>query len=126
MSNRERKISYSVRTALSNKTSEWLSLNLFHFSSGIGRTGIFIALSNSIEQINIEKAVNVFQMVKKMREQRSTDILTMVRKISWIFGYYLNENGTSEFSRSGVFSQIHVERFDEYHKENVSNRKQLM
>ena len=54
-------------------------------SAGVGRTGIFIALSNSIEQMNIEGAVNIFQIVKKMREQRSTKIMTRVRKFQCTF-----------------------------------------
>ena len=60
-------------------------LNFLLTSAGVGRTGIFIALSNSIEQINIEDAVNIFQIVKKMREQRSTKIMTRVRKFQCTF-----------------------------------------
>ena len=60
-------------------------LNFLLDSAGVGRTGIFIALSNSIEQMNIENAVNIFQIVKKMREQRSTKIMTRVRKLQCIF-----------------------------------------
>ena len=48
-------------------------------SSGIGRTGVFIALSNLIDQIITEGVVNVYQTVKKMRQQRSSKILTRVR-----------------------------------------------
>ena len=60
-------------------------LNFLLTSAGIGRTGIFIALSNSIEQMNIEGAVNIFQIAKKMREQRSTKIMTRVRKFQSTF-----------------------------------------
>ena len=66
-------------------------LNLLHTSAGVGRTGIFIALSNSIEQIEIEDSVNIFEIVKKMREQRSTKIMTRVRKL--ICYYWIIENG---------------------------------
>ena len=66
-------------------------LNLLYTSAGVGRTGIFIALSNSIEQIEIEDAVNIFQIVRKMREQRSTKILTRVRKL--IYTYRIIEYG---------------------------------
>ena len=38
-------------------------------SDGLGRTGMFVALLNSIEQMNTEGAVNIFQIVKKMKEQ---------------------------------------------------------
>ena len=57
-------------------------LNLLCTSAGVGRTGIYIALSNSIEQIKFEDAVNIFQIVKKIREQRSTKIMTRVRKLT--------------------------------------------
>ena len=66
-------------------------LNLLYTSAGVGRTGLFIALSNSIEQIEIEDAVNIFQIVRKMREQRSTKIMTRVRKL--IYTYCLIEYG---------------------------------
>lgn len=66
-------------------------LNLLYTSAGVGRTGIFIALSNSIEQIEIEDAVNIFQIVRKMREQRSTKIMTRVRKL--IYTYCIIEYG---------------------------------
>ena len=66
-------------------------LNLLYTSAGVGRTGIFIALSNSIEQIEIEDAVNIFQIVRKMRQQRSTKIMTRVRKL--IYTYCIIEYG---------------------------------
>lgn len=66
-------------------------MNLLYTSAGVGRTGIFIALSNSIEQIEIEDAVNIFQIVRKMREQRSTKIMTRVRKL--IYTYCIIEYG---------------------------------
>ena len=66
-------------------------LNLLYTSAGVGRTGIFIALSNSIEQIKIEDAVNIFQIVRKMRQQRSTKIMTRVRKL--IYTYCIIEYG---------------------------------
>ena len=63
----------------------WKLLNFLLTSAGVGRTGVFIALSNSIEQMNIEGAVNIFQIVKKMREQRLTKIMTRVRKFQSSF-----------------------------------------
>lgn len=66
-------------------------MNLLYTSAGVGRTGIFIALSNSIEQIEIEDAVNIFQIVRKMRQQRSTKIMTRVRKL--IYTYCIIEYG---------------------------------
>ena len=50
-------------------------------SSGIGRTGVFIALSNLIDQMITEGVVNVYQTVKRMRQQRSSKILTRVRTV---------------------------------------------
>lgn len=66
-------------------------MNLLYTSAGVGRTGIFIALSNSIEQIEIEDAVNIFQIGRKMRQQRSTKIMTRVRKL--IYTYCIIEYG---------------------------------
>ena len=66
-------------------------MNLLYTSAGVGRTGIFIALSNSIEQIEIEDAVNIFQIGRKMRQQRSTKIMTRVRK--FIYTYCIIEYG---------------------------------
>ena len=53
--------------------------SLLIISSGTGRTGVFIALSNLIDQIITEGVVNVYQTAKKMRQQRSSKILTRVR-----------------------------------------------
>ena len=53
--------------------------SLLLISSGIGRTGVFIALSNLIDQIITEGVVNVYQTAKRMRQQRSCKILTRVR-----------------------------------------------
>ena len=60
-------------------------LNLLYTSAGVGRTGKFIALSNSIKQVEIEDAVNIFQIVRKMRQQRSTKIITRVRKLNYTY-----------------------------------------
>ena len=76
-------------------------LNFLLTSAGVGRTGIFIALSNSIEQMNIEGTVNIFQIVKKMREQRSTKIMTRVRKFQstfCLFALWLKIAGRGSFS----------------------------
>ena len=52
-------------------------------SSGIGRTGVFITLPNLIDQAITEDVVNVYQTVKKMRQQRSSKILTRVSSLSF-------------------------------------------
>jgi len=51
----------------------------FHlFSDGAGRTGVFIALNNLIEQVKTEGVVDVYQTVKKMRQQCEDMVQTRV------------------------------------------------
>ena len=45
-----------------------------HCTSGIGRTGVFLALYNSIEQVTFEESVNLFYVIKKLRLQRAQTI----------------------------------------------------
>ncbi|XP_057299709.1 receptor-type tyrosine-protein phosphatase F-like isoform X2 [Hydractinia symbiolongicarpus] len=47
-----------------------------HCSAGVGRTGVFIALTNLIERVKTEAVVDVFQTVKKMRQQRTAMVQT--------------------------------------------------
>ena len=76
---------YFFETSILYKNFYQHLLDFLFTSAGVGRTGIFIALSNSIEQINIEHSVNIFQIVNKIREQRPIKILTRVRKFHCIF-----------------------------------------
>ena len=48
-------------------------------SAGVGRTGVFIALTNLIERIITEAVVDVYQTAKKMRQQRTAIVQTRVR-----------------------------------------------
>ena len=41
-----------------------------HCTAGVGRTGVFLALYNSIEQATFEECVNPFYVIKKLRLQR--------------------------------------------------------
>ncbi|XP_057299705.1 receptor-type tyrosine-protein phosphatase S-like isoform X1 [Hydractinia symbiolongicarpus] len=41
-----------------------------HCSAGVGRTGVFIALTNLIERVKTEGVIDLYQTVKKMRQQR--------------------------------------------------------
>lgn len=47
-----------------------------HCSTGVGRTGVFIALTNLIERVKLEGVVDVYQTVKKMRQQRTAMVQT--------------------------------------------------
>ena len=38
-----------------------------HCTNGAGRTGVFVAIANIIERINLEKVVDVFTTVKLLR-----------------------------------------------------------
>ena len=48
------------------------------FSAGVGRTGAFIAIDYLIEQAKAEGGIDVFQCVKKLREQRTIMVQTLV------------------------------------------------
>lgn len=43
---------------------------LVHCTTGVGRSGIFCSLYNSIEQATFEECVNLFYVIKKLRLQR--------------------------------------------------------
>eukprot|EP00794_Sanderia_malayensis_P008073 gene8073-8937_t len=47
-----------------------------HCSAGVGRTGLFIALTNLIERLKTEAVVDVFQTVKQLRHQRTAMVQT--------------------------------------------------
>lgn len=48
-------------------------------SAGVGRTGIFIALSIVLERMRLEGVVDLFQTVKLLRTQRPAMVQTEVR-----------------------------------------------
>lgn len=48
-------------------------------SAGVGRTGIFIALSIVLERMRFEGVVDLFQTVKLLRTQRPAMVQTEVR-----------------------------------------------
>jgi Protein-tyrosine phosphatase len=47
------------------------------FSAGVGRTGTFIALDIMIQRIKQEKKINIFDLVKQLREQRIKMVQTI-------------------------------------------------
>ncbi|XP_031550541.1 receptor-type tyrosine-protein phosphatase F-like [Actinia tenebrosa] len=47
-----------------------------HCSAGVGRTGVFCAVSSLIERLKAEAVVDVFQTVKQLREQRPAMVQT--------------------------------------------------
>ena len=49
-----------------------------HCSSGVGRTGVFIALNIILERMKLEGVVDVFQTVKMLRIQRPAMVQTLV------------------------------------------------
>ena len=51
-------------------------------SAGVGRTGVFCALSVLIERLKSEAVVDVFQTVKQLRAQRPAMVQTKVRSVS--------------------------------------------
>ena len=50
-------------------------------SAGVGRTGVFCALSVLIERLKSEAVVDVFQTVKQLRAQRPAMVQTKVRSV---------------------------------------------
>ena len=56
-----------------------LSLSLL-YSSGVGRTGVFIALCIVLERYTVEGMIDLFQTVKTLRIQRSAMVQTRVRR----------------------------------------------
>ena len=55
---------------------------LIDFSVGVGRTGVFIALSIVLERMRYEGLVDLFQTVKMLRTQRPAMVQNEVSHIS--------------------------------------------
>ena len=53
----------------------------FFFSAGVGRTGSFIAIDSLMEQMETEKAVDVYGFVARMRKQRNYMVQTQVSTV---------------------------------------------
>ena len=54
----------------------------FVFSAGVGRTGVFITLSQVLERMQYEGVVDLFQTVRNLRTQRPAMVQTEVSYIS--------------------------------------------
>ena len=50
---------------------------MFHCSSGVGRTGVFITLHIVLERYATEGMIDLFQTVKMLRIQRSAMVQTL-------------------------------------------------
>lgn len=48
----------------------------FIFSAGVGRTGVFITLSQVLERMQYEGVVDMFQTVRNLRTQRPAMVQT--------------------------------------------------
>ena len=53
-------------------------VDTIYFSAGVGRTGTFIALDYLLDQAEKEKAVDVFNCVLQLRQDRVNMIQTLV------------------------------------------------
>ena len=51
---------------------------VFFHSGGAGRTGVLIALNNLIERVKEEHVIDVYQTIKRMRQQRTAMVQTKV------------------------------------------------
>ena len=56
-------------------------LDSVYFSDGAGRTGTYIAISNLLERMKIEQAVDVFQAIKIIRGVRPQFVETAVSTV---------------------------------------------
>lgn len=59
------------------KRLPYLPYFLFSFSTGAGRTGVFIALSNALESLRSERVVDIYQIVKTLRHERPYMVQTL-------------------------------------------------
>ena len=50
---------------------------VIHCSAGVGRTGTFCCLSNSIESYHTNSSVDIYQTVLKIRSQRAFSVQTV-------------------------------------------------
>ena len=55
---------------------------LFFSSDTVGRSGMYCAISNALEQCKAEGVVDVFQTVKTVRMQKPGAVSTVVTKLS--------------------------------------------
>ena len=64
--------------------SVWHSVGgplLIHCSAGVGRTGTFITLDITLEQVNNEGKVDIGGIVTRLRQQRTQMVQTEVRLV---------------------------------------------
>ena len=52
---------------------------LVHCSAGVGRTGTFIAIDLSMEQVKKERVIDIAGIVNRLRQQRMKMVQTLVR-----------------------------------------------
>ena len=78
------------------------------FSTGVGRTGVFIALCNMIERVRVEGVVDVFQTVRGLRAQRPAMVQTKVWSQLCFFVFWYNY---TLFYKHNVYKHISVEFF---------------
>ena len=78
------------------------------FSTGVGRTGVFIALCNMIERVRVEGVVDVFQTVRGLRAQRPAMVQTKVWSQLCFFVFLYNY---TLFYKHNVYKHKSVEFF---------------
>ena len=61
-----------------------MKLAVICFSAGVGRTGTFLTLDWSLEKAEAEGIVDVFALVKLLREYRVNMVQTLVSGSAWI------------------------------------------
>ena len=80
-----------------------------HFSDGAGRTGTYIAISNILERMKIEQAVDVFQSIKIIRGARPQFVENAV-STSFLTKYYHHLSLSRGRGASGVVEEFPKQR----------------
>jgi len=69
-------LSSSYENSIPEQEDEKYSPIVIHCSAGVGRTGTFCCISNSVERLEKSGHVDIFSTVKSIREQRAFSVQT--------------------------------------------------
>ena len=85
------------QNCIKHKNLNMFTKNIFNFSAGVGRTGVFISLSIVLERMQYEGVVDVFQTVRTLRTQRPAMVQTEVNCffIFCCFKYFFSRTNIS-------------------------------
>ena len=112
------KLDSSLRSFMIVEPGDWICMDGFSFwSAGVGRTGTFIGYDALLKRGKETGRINVFEFVKKMREDRMTMIQT---KVVTIFLIKLKRNKNTIVNRTLIKLPINYDVCVLYHsKQNM-------